>query len=425
MAAMIAGRVLNMMAIGFVVSFVTQMALMIYFSHEDEVDYSDNRLFWTVLIYSIMLGTVFMFISYYYEGDSFVLCKMDAFWYYKHSMKAANLGLVKGIAYLCDFAPYDDWGSLILDAIVMSIYPDKLLLNLVYMVLGAYTSLYLFRIGKHYMPEAYAFLAALGFGTSSFMVFFHCSFLKESAFVFLVVGTFYYIYLFMTKQSRIAIVYVVVFLVAQLYFRPAVAAMIAASIMIYYAITQKKNAISVFLYAISAGIFVAALADMQKILESNTQGGDVDALVEETNNAAYSGSFNYFVSLFGAVFGPFPSAFPKVPESPTWVEYYGAGLTYRLFLVFAFWNGIYMVFKKRVIELYPIVFFLLFELVITGLICASLELRKVILHIPFVYFLAFYGFSIRKEEPQTMMVTTLAKCSIIIGILFLWNVIRV
>lgn len=425
MAAMIPNRVLSMMTVGFVFAFVTQMALLLYYSREEEVDYSDRMLFWAVLIYSVMLGTLFMLISYYYDGDTFLFCKMDAMWYYDHSLEAVEMGLVDGIQWLCATFPYDDWGSLILDTIVMYIYPEKLFLNAIYMVMGATTSLHLFRIGKHYMPEANAFLAALGYGTSSYMVFFHCSFLKESAFVYFTVGTLYYLYLFLTNKSRFAIVLVVLFLVIQLFFRPAVAAMLMMSIFVYVGITQKKNAISVFLYVMAAGVFAVALADIQQILDDNTQGGDVEALVAETNNSSYSYGFNYFVSIFGAIFGPFPAAFPKDPEFPTWVEFYGAGLTYRLFLVFAFWNGVYQIFKNKVLELYPLTAFLLLELLLTGLVCASLELRKVILHVPLIYFLAFYGLSFRKEEEQSLQIMTVAKYSFVIGVLLLWNVIRV
>ena len=424
-AVMIYNRVFCMMTVGFIVAFITQMALLIYYSRENEVSYSEGALFWTVFVYSILLGTLFMLISYYYDDDTFLFCKLDAMFYYKNSMKAADMGLMKGIMYLCRTFKYDDWGALVMDCIVLYIIPSKLFLNAIFFLLGAISSVFLFRMGQYYMSDAYAFLAALGYGTSSFMVFFHCSFLKESAFVFFVIATLYYQHLYITNQSRGSLVYVVILVIIQLFFRPAVSAMLLASIFAYYGITQKKNAISLFLYIAAAGVFVAALKDIQEILDSNTQGGDVEALVAETNNSSYSYSFNYFVSLFGAIFGPFPAAFPKLPESPTWVEFYGAGLSYKMFLVFSFWNGVYMAIKNRVLEMIPLVLFVLFELLVTGLVCASLELRKVLLHIPFMYLLSFYGLYLRNKEYDSLQIFTFAKCTFIVGIFFLWNVIRV
>lgn len=424
-AVAIAGRAFNLIGLCFVVAFVTQMSLMIYFSREDEIHYSDKLLFTTVLIYSLSLGAFFMLVSYYLDGDTFLLSKIDAMFYYKNSMKFAELGIVKGFEFICGEYKYDDWGALILDGIVLYIIPHKLFLNAIYMLMGATSAVFLFRIGKHFMPDAYAFSAALAYSTSSFMVFFNCSFLKESAFVFFTICTMYYLFLFMTNQSRGAIILVVFFVAIQLFFRPAVSAMEVMSIFIYYAITQKKNAISIFLYMAVAIVFLAALKDMQEILDSNTQGGDVEALVAETNNSSYSYTFNYFVSLFAAIFGPFAAAFPKLPESPTWVEFYGAGLSYRQFLIFAFWTGIYMAFKNRVLGLLPIITFVLFELLITGLVCASLELRKVILHIPFMYMMSFYGLYHATPSNRHISLSTLVQYGFVVAIFFLWNVIRV
>lgn len=424
-AVAISNRAFSIMGLCFLVSFVTQMCLLLIFSQEKETHYSERTLFWTVLTYTVLLGTGFMLYSFYLDGDTFLFSKLDAMFYYKNSMKFAELGVVKGFQYICGTFKYDDWGALIMDGLVLSIIPSKLFMNAINMVLGAISSVFLFRIGKQYMPDSYAFLAALGFGTSSYMVFFHCSFLKESAFVFFALSTLYYQHKFMTTQSRSSLFAVVFFVVIQLFFRPAVAAMELVSIMAYYAITQRRNAISLFLYVAAAGIFVAALGDMQEILDSNTQGGDVEALVAETNNSSYSYGFNYFVSLFAAVFGPFPAAFPKNPDAPTWVEFYGAGLTHRQFLMFAFWSGVYMVYKDRIIKLVPIVLFVLFELLVTGLVCASLELRKVILHIPFMYTLSYYGLYRSHSSNSFKNIFTLAQYGFVIGVFFLWNVIRV
>ena len=57
---------------------------------------------------------------------------------------------------------------------------------------------------------------------------------------------------------------------------------------------------------------MVSLALMQQLFDSYAKGGDLDVVIADTNNASYSGGFNYFVSLFGAFFGPFPSLFPKV-----------------------------------------------------------------------------------------------------------------
>ena len=84
------------------------------------------------------------------------------------------------------------------------------------------------------------------------------------------------------------------------------------------------------------------------------------------------------MSDFGAFLGPFPTLFPKI-DGPARISYYGAGLMYKLFLVIPFWAGVFYAIKERVIMMIPLIVFILVEMFATAAICASLELRKVLL----------------------------------------------
>ena len=196
------------------------------------------------------------------------------------------------------------------------------------------------------------------------------------------------------------------------------------SIFVYYGIILKRNAISFFLYIAALGVVAVSMKSIIEIFNKNTAGGNVDAMIGETNNSSYSGGFNYFVSMFGAFFGPFPTLFSKL-TGPTYLEFLAAGLVYKLFLVFPFWYGVYHVFREKVIEIFPLVFFVIIELFLTGMVMASLELRKVILHIPFMFLLAFYGMY-KGFQPNNMnrFASSIAYVTVI-GIMFLWNVIKV
>ena len=112
-------------------------------------------------------------------------------------------------------------------------------------------------------------------------------------------------------------------------------------------------------------------------------------------------------------------------KGPTSLDYLGAGLVYKLFLVFPFWYGVYIIFKEKVLELLPLLIFVLLELLLTGLVCASLELRKVILHVPFMYIVAYFGIFHGAKPAQLSHVSTLPTYLFAIGVLFLWNVIKV
>lgn len=424
MAALTAERALTVMALITVVAFITQMLLMLYFSRDDCTDFSEKTLFNTVFAYTLLLGIFFMLISYYYEGDTFVHSKADAMYYYRQSMKVQELGLVGNLNRIIGEVDYDDWGASMIDTLVMYFIPNKLFLNFIYTLLGSVSALFLFRIGKSFMSEQYAFLAVLGYSCSSYIVFFNCAFLKEAWFVFFVVSTLYNQHNAIKYQTKKSFWLTALCIFIVFFFRPAVAAFLVGGTFVYYGITQRGKAISLFLYVGAVGVVLVTLKKAMEMIMYNTGGGSIDVMVEETNNGAYSGGFNYFVSIFGAFFGPFPSLFPKI-QGPSSLEYLGAGLVYKLFLVFPFWYGVYTAIKKKVVELTPILFFVLVELVLTGLVCASLELRKVILHVPFMYILTYYGIYHGAIHDNLTRISSIPSYAFAIGVLFLWNVIKV
>ena len=422
MSALVAERALTVMTIVPLVAFITQMILLINFSRDIGTDYSDKTLFYTVLIYTFIMGVFFMLVSEYYDGDHFLFNKYDAMFYYKISMQAANAGIIGGVQYLLTFES-DDWGSLFFDSLMMYIIPSKLFLNAMYTLLTSISSVYLYRIGKAYMSERFAFLAALGYASSSYIIFFNCSFLKESLFVFVVVSALYYQHRAIMYGNWKSMCASGLFIGLIFFFRPAVAAFLAASIFVYYGIINTGKAISIFLYIAAVGVVLVSMKTMLEVLDSNTAGGDLDAVIDETNNGAYSSSFNYFVSFFGAFFGPFPSIFPKL-QGPSYMEYLAAGLIYKLFLVAPFWYGVFVAFKEKFLEMYPLIIFVLLELLLTGAICASLELRKVMPHIPFMYIVSLYGMSKGFQLNRISHISTLPWYVFAVGVMFLWNVIK-
>lgn len=423
-AAMVMEKVLCLMTFAPLLAFITQVGLLLYFSKDTDTEYFEKTLFSVVLSYTFLLGVIFILLSLYYDDDTFVFNKADAMFYYTEAMKVNDLGLMGVLEYITGKYKFDDWGALVFDSMMLYIIPSKLFVNLIYTVLGAISSVYIYRIGRNFMPNTYAFLAALAYSTSSYVVYLNSSFLKESLFSFLVVSVMYHQYNAIYKHSTKSLFAVALFIVLIFFFRPAVAAFLAGAIFVYYGITLKGNAISLFLYLAALGVMAVSMKSIVDIFNKNTAGGNMDAMIGETNNASYSGGFNYFVSMFGAFFGPFPTLFSKV-TGPSYLEFLAAGLVYKLFLIFPFWYGIYLVFRRKVIEMFPLAIFVIIELILTGMVMASLELRKVILHIPFMFLLAFYGMYKGFQPSNMNRITSSIAYVLAIGIMFLWNVIKV
>ena len=423
-ASMVMEKVMCLMTFAPLLAFITQMSLILYFSRDTDSDYSGKTLFTVVFSYTFLLGIFFILLSIYYDDDTFVFNKADAMFYYTEAMKVKDLGLVGVMEYITTKYKFDDWGALVFDSVMFYIIPSKLFVNFIYTILGSISSVYLYRIGRNFMPSKYAFLAALAYSTSSYVVYLNCSFLKESLFSFLVVSVIYHQYNAIYKHSNQSLIGVGLFIVLIFFFRPAVAAFLASSIFVYYGITLKRNAISIFLYLAALGVIALSMKSIIEIFNKNTAGGDMDTMIGETNNSSYSGGFNYFVSMFGAFFGPFPTIFSKV-TGPTYLEFLAAGLVYKLFLIFPFWYGVYLVFRNKVVEMFPLTIFVVMELLLTGMVMASLELRKVILHVPFMFLLAFYGMYKGMIPVNMNRFTNAIAYVLVIGIMFLWNVIKV
>lgn len=415
-------RSFDMMAVGTILAFASQIGLLLYFAREEERDYSELTLFVTVLTYSILLGVVFMSLSKYFDSDTFMLTKNDAILYFKGSMRAHQVGFFENVKYITKTYDFDDWGAFTYDSLLMSIIPSKFFLNFSYMVLGAISSVLLFRIGCHYMPVSYAFVGAMAYGTSSFLVMLNCTFLKEPLFVFFIICTMYNLCSAMHQESNYAYPKALFFLCIIFFFRPAVAVFLIMSFGIYVAVKQHGSALSFFFYLAAAAMLVVSIKYMMDLTDRYSGSYD-EKMAESGNDKAYSGGFNIFVNIFGGFFGPFPTLFTK-HEVPSTVQFYGAGLTYRLFMIFPFLGGLFLIFKNKVKELLPITIFILVEMLVTGIVAASLELRKVMPHIPFTYIVSFYGLSQWRKSDILQRIPYSLICSVAIGIMFLWSVIK-
>ena len=409
-------------------AFVTQVALLMWFAREDLDNYTEKSLFLIVFIYGLLLGSLIIFVSNYYGGEEFLFEDPDAVLYYKEGMRSVNFGFIENAKRYLVNHPFTDWGALTFSSIMLSFIPSFYFVNFFYIFIGAISAILLFRIGKHFMPEPYAYLASLSYSTSSYLILFHCTFLKESLFILLVINVMYFFYKAIIDGKNGALFGVLVFVTSVAFFRTAVVAFLLASLTCYYAITQRGKAISMFLYGIIGIGLLGSMAYLQTQMEFYTAGGDRDVILAESGSGNYSGGFNFFVGWFAALFGPFPTLFPTEAQGPVTMIFYGAGLVYKLFLAIPLWLGVFFAIKYFDIKMIPIVVFVVIEIMASAYVMASLELRKVMLHVPFTYVLAFYGLyqlNNRKVNMNTKQLLEYAGHVMAVGILLLWNVIRV
>ena len=424
-ASLLAERAITWMVGSTFLTFCSQVALLFYYVDKEELSFTSKRLYTTVFVYTLLHAALFMAISYTYTGDTYMFSKKDAMFYSDLSFKFIDLGIVDGFKYLSSHIDMDDWGAVLWDVLCLSIVPNKLFLNFMYILLGTFGSIYLFKTGRFFMSDKYAFLASLTYSTSSFWIFFHCSFLKETAMVFFIMAAMYHAYSFVIKQNYVGLGYAIFFGSLLIFFRPAILVFLVIAFMFYYAIHHRKNAMGFFLLIAALGFCVLVINKMSHTVDRYTSGGDIEGLIGYRSNANYSGAFNYFVSFFGAICGPFPTIPSHVPEMPILIQFYAPGLIVKLFLALPFWYGVAHFIRERQWQAIPIISFILLEMLATAVIYASMELRKVLAHIPFMYIASFYAIYLYDQSGRREIPLQKVSFLVIVLMLFVWNIIKV
>jgi hypothetical protein len=76
------------------------------------------------------------------------------------------------------------------------------------------------------------------------------------------------------------------------------------------------------------------------------------------------------------------------------------------------------------LELFPITIFILAEMLASGMVVASLDLRKVMPHISFTYIVSFYGLSKWQAEGVGKIIPEVCIYVVAIGIMIMWNIVK-
>ncbi|MBR0439552.1 MAG: glycosyltransferase family 39 protein [Bacilli bacterium] len=408
-------------------SFVGFLALLIsgscliYFSNREDDFFRSIKLAEIVFVYSVIFVSLFYLVSDYYDNDLYLFNKNDAVVYEKLSKDMASTTLEKSILLLkATYKSFDDWGAPYVMSTVLRIYPSKLFLNLFYICLGTFGALYLYGMGKFLMSNKMAFMASFAYSTSSFALYFHGTFLKESIFLFLVIGAFYHFYKFIEHTSLYHIIITIIFSLSILFFRPAVSMFFWIGVTTYF-LTDKNNKIitttALFILLLS---LVLGAATVVQVFDKYTMGGDLESLLD-TKQVVISKQFDYVINWIAAFIGPFPTLLSISKHS---IVLYGSGLYMKMILFLPFFLGVIYIIRYKIRELYPMVFFCLIEIVSLAMILQAFELRKGLPHYPGLFIIAFWYIDVIDEETILFKKLVPIWLSIVVVVVLGWNILR-
>lgn len=380
------------------------------------------RLFITVFLYSLLLVLVFWAYSYYIRGNTFLFDETDARLYEKHTNNLISLPIDQTISYLSQRYSYEDWGANILMSMIFRILPDKIFMNIIFTLFSSISSLFVYKIGMRFMSKRYAYLSALSFATSSFIIHYNGAFLKEASFIMFVILYINSMYNFICDEKHISILYIFLYSSIILFYRPAVTAMIIFSFLCYYMIRTGHGIVKIILVMLSLLSLLFVFSSLFDIFNRYTMDGNISALVAEKGvKYGMQRNYAYMINYFAAFLGPFPSVIGSKLTSC----FFGSGLMFKLLLLPFFTLGIINNVKIKNVEVYPLLAFLIVESFFASLVQKGMELRITLPHI-FVFFIIAYMAIEKIEKGEIVIKSYLLNAFLYFTFLFvvLYNVLR-
>ncbi|MES2132263.1 MAG: glycosyltransferase family 39 protein [Bacteroidota bacterium] len=371
-------------------------AVAFYLSKKDELFFTAKHLGVIVFLYSVFHIFIYNVISYYYNNNFFVFSEADALLYDYEASRMSNMGLINGINYYLHRHESEDLGIVFILSNIYRFVESKFAYNFYNAIIGTVVAVHIYKICKYIMSDKNAFLCALTYSISSYVLWFHSSGLKESTLVALIVLTFYHYYNFHKNKKPYSLILGILCLVSILFFRPALMFIVVASIAIGILFSRKASAGSVILIILLMVSVVISFAFINSIADRFLLGSSEEMLASKESEGMIKGgvTFTYFINVLASTLGPLPTILPTKPL----LSFYSSGLIFKIFISIVFWLGVIYSFKVSNKFLYPVIIFVLIEMVALAYILESLELRKSLTHFPFIFITAFWFIDFYNRE---------------------------
>lgn len=350
--------------------------------------YSKKRLLLTVGIFSFISVYLLNLMYYYYSGTFFEFTAVDSIKYHRWALEMNQIGYSEFVnTFLKSSYGFDDLGAVFITSFAYLIYPSPVIFNLLNIIAGLITILALYRISINFMSKKYAYITALSYGMSSFVVYLYSTGMKESFFTMFVILFFDKCIAYSQNRKNSYLVYALIFFLATLFFRPAVSIIMASSVACGYLLKKGKQVYSYILLLTFVFGLVYFFEEIYSIQQYYFRGIEHVAL-RKASEGLNTSTFTYIVSYLSAMFGPLPTFYPHV--GGVQLAFYSTGLGFRVLLSAFFWFGVARILKTRESLIMIFLFFVLFEMFVLALVLESFELRLNSPHLPFIYLISFW-----------------------------------
>lgn len=375
--------------------------LIHYVQQRPDGFFTQKNLLFIVFAYVGIYVFCYNLLSFYYTDNLYIFSENDALYYHKDAITMSEMPFFDSIAYFLSYREVEDLGISLVLSCLYRIAASKIMLSIFYVFVGTLTALSIFNISKRFMSVKYAFLCAIAYSVSSYVIWFHSSGLKESLLIWLVT-LFYGSYYRLTFDKKLSAVWgLIVTPLLIMMFRPVLSLFCLASLAIGIAF-RKKLTVPQLVFLV--GVMLAGIYFLEPIIGSTDKfllGGTESMLEIKQMEGMIKGSvsFSYLVNTLASMFGPFPSLL----SSKVHLTFFAPGLIFKVFVSIGFWFGVVHILKAKMTQAYPMLFFVLVEMASLTYILEALELRKSLPHFPLVYIVAFI-FIYRFDHNQLLTV---------------------
>lgn len=369
--------------------YMSYSSLLYISSCQPEEVLTRARLVVVMSAFSLIYMFLFIWMSFHFDGDTFLFSKADAKVYESVTSKMVELGFVDSIEFIREqISDYADWGGPVIMTTFLRVINDKIFLNICNVLMGTLCGLMIFNMGMRIMSRKLSYISALSFSISSYSVFFYGSFLKETSFVLFVVLAMNSIYKFIVEKSYGSLLYAGIYCLVICFFRPAVTLMMITSFIIYYYIANKNNVTRFIMICIIMGSITYLASEVISMYNRHTVNGSISLLIETKESSALGRDTTYILNFIAAYLGPLPSLITK---EPSLLPFYGPGLLFKVFMFLPFILGCIDTVKNKFEYMLPMILFIFLESTMAATVLKGFELRLTYLHIPFFFLVAFWA----------------------------------
>ena len=401
--------------------------LMINSAKMEERHLTGLRLFFTVFAFALFFVFCFYLCFDYYSNQCFAYNLYDGKDYEMICQKFLGKSISEVYNWVMGRWDYGDLGGPIYMSSLYEVIPSFYFLSFVHIILGAFSAIALFYIGKQIMTsKTYAYLGALSYSISSCALYFYGAHIKETGMCFLIIYSFFFFYKYLANGNTLNLLCCLVFALLVWFFREPVVGFIILSFITYTLYNKKKGRLPLlFLMIVSSITLVFVYPVIDSVFMRYTSGGDLS----KGENYYQATSFSILVSTISSLFGPFPEFFSLKQEISS-KPFEATGVLIKFLLFPFFWIGLFKALVNKLSAVLPVFIFVVLESVAIAVANDGLEVRKSFPHYSMFFLAAFWTIDYfdnnsDSERELRLMKLFFTYCSALVFVCsLLWNAIR-